>query len=649
MAGTEYFGYLAAASRVSDSDISLPPEIAFLDGNLADRASLQRITGLAREWGVSAEQVLLATGLVEPESYYRALASHAGLDFSDLAKHAADWTHYRHVHRRAAILGDVAPLGTGRNGIQIAHAPSGSHARRIARLSDEPMLSYRLRENILLTTPARIRRAYLQQFGEAIGRDAIGQLERQSPGSSAFGGLVAWQKIALAALPAVGTICLLFALWPTLYFANFILASVFFCVTLLRAIAGFRAIIAPASAIERPRPNDDRELPVYTILVPLFREAEVLPDLVRALKRIDYPAAKLDIKLILEEEDSETRAVAAVLGLPASFDIVVVPALGPQTKPKALNYALRFARGAYAVIYDAEDRPEPDQLRRALEAFEAGPPDLACLQARLSVYNIWQNWLTRQFTIEYAGLFDVLLPTLEFLNVPIPLGGTSNHFKMEILRDVGAWDSHNVTEDADLGIRLARRGYRCKMLDSTTYEEACPQFRSWRSQRTRWFKGWMQTLAVHTRQPVKTWRQLGTRGMAALLIVVGGILLTALAYPLFVVLIVYALFQESLFGYLPEIWSEVFLLGNLWNLTAGLIASVALGWFGIRSRHLNGGGAYGLTRDLFGVPVYWLLISLAAYRAIWQVATNPYHWEKTTHGLYRSHLWPELDADRTRL
>src|SRR4029079_2240492 len=176
-----------------------------------------------------------------------------------------------------------------------------------------------------------------------------------------------------------------------------------------------------------------------------------------------------------------------------NVEILVVPDLHPRTKTKALNYALPFARGDYLVIYDAGDRPERDQLRKALTAFRQGPPNLACLQSKLNLYNADDNWLTRQFTIEYGALFDGLLPALDRLQLPIPLGGTSNHFRVSALKWLMAWDPFNVTQHADLGTRLARSRYRCRVLDSTTFEEAPPRLSSWFPQRTRWIKGYMQT------------------------------------------------------------------------------------------------------------------------------------------------------------
>ena len=206
----------------------------------------------------------------------------------------------------------------------------------------------------------------------------------------------------------------------------------------------------------------------------------------------DYPPEKLDVKLVVEGDDAETRAAIERCASRIPIEVLVVPAAGPRTKPKALNVALPFVRGAFTVIYDAEDRPEAGQLRRALQAFVGAGEELACVQACLAIDNTSDSWLARLFTGEYAGQFDVFLPGIAALRLPLPLGGSSNHFRTATLRELGGWDAYNVTEGADLGMRLARFGYRTAIIDSTTYEEAPAQFLPWLRQRTRWFKGWMR-------------------------------------------------------------------------------------------------------------------------------------------------------------
>jgi hypothetical protein len=244
-------------------------------------------------------------------------------------------------------------------------------------------------------------------------------------------------------------------------------------------------------ARRRPLRRGDDRLPIYAIICALYREANVVNRLVAAIRALDYPLEKLDVKFVLEADDHETRRALANLDLGPPFEIITAPPIGPRTKPKALNVALPFARGSFTVVYDAEDVPEPDQLRCALDVFTAADARLACVQASLTIDNTTDSWLARMFTAAYAGQFDAFLPGLAALHLPLPLGGSSNHFRTTALRRVGGWDPYNVTEDADLGIRLARLGYRSTALSSATYEEAPASFGPWLRQRTRWYKGWM--------------------------------------------------------------------------------------------------------------------------------------------------------------
>jgi cellulose synthase/poly-beta-1,6-N-acetylglucosamine synthase-like glycosyltransferase len=306
--------------------------------------------------------------------------------------------------------------------------------------------------------------------------------------------------------------------------------------------------------------------------------------------------------------------------------IVVVPDGTPRTKPRALNYALQGATGEIVVIYDAEDIPHPQQLRAAARALQAPGHRIGCVQARLGVYNPHASWLTRQFTIEYAALFGALLPALARLDLPLPLGGTSNHFWRSVLEDVGAWDAYNVTEDADLGIRLARFGYEVHVLDSTTGEEAPTTFSSWLKQRTRWLKGWMQTYLVHMRQPRRLRRELGTLRFAGLQILMGGMVLATLVHPWFYVLIAAGAWSGSSFIQSGCVVGAVVWWIGIINFLAGYSSAVALG--GVSVRRV---GHAELAVHALWMPLYWLAISLAAYRALWQLVTAPFLWEKTEH------------------
>src|ERR1700735_184042 len=293
------------------------------------------------------------------------------------------------------------------------------------------------------------------------------------------------------------------------------------------------AAVAKGPEISSLQVADD-VLPNYTIVVALYRETSVVEDLVKAIDALDYPKGKLDIKLVVEQRDAETLGRIAELRLPARFEVVVAPSGKPQTKPRALNIALSSARGDLVVVYDAEDAPAPDQLRLAASRF-AAEKDLDCLQARLAIRNHGESWLSKLFAIEYAILFDVLNPGLCALDLPIPLGGTSNHFRVRSLVAVGAWDEWNVTEDADLGVRLSRFGYRVKALDSDTWEEAPFEVGNWFRQRVRWQKGWMQTLIVHSRRPIFFWRDLGPRRAVAAATLIVGAIFGCMLWPVFAV------------------------------------------------------------------------------------------------------------------
>jgi cellulose synthase/poly-beta-1,6-N-acetylglucosamine synthase-like glycosyltransferase len=284
---------------------------------------------------------------------------------------------------------------------------------------------------------------------------------------------------------------------------------------------------------------------------------------------------------------------------------------------------LRFARGDYLVIYDAEDRPEPDQLRKAVERFRGASPETVCLQARLAIYNADDGWLARMFALDYAVWFRALLPGLDKLGVPMPLGGTSNHFRTATLRVAGGWDPFNVTEDADLGIRLAQLGYRVSMLDSTTFEEAPARLDPWLKQRSRWLKGYMQTWLVHAREPVALVRRVGWRGVGVLQLFLGGAIWSTLFNP-----VLWLIFAASYACGRPD--GELQILGMLaWISGLGLFAAniMLVGLAICGTRRIWTVVPYALC-----FPFYWALISIAAYRGLWQLVFKPFYWEKTPHG-----------------
>jgi cellulose synthase/poly-beta-1,6-N-acetylglucosamine synthase-like glycosyltransferase len=410
-----------------------------------------------------------------------------------------------------------------------------------------------------------------------------------------------------------------------------LLAAPFAAGTIVRLAAALEVLRRPSVLARTALPFIPGErLPSYTVLVPLYDEPEVLPSLVKGLAALDYPPHRLDLVLVLERRDQATISAAARLSLPPNMRIVLVPPGGPKTKPKALNYALATVRGDLVVVFDAEDRPEPDQLRRAAAAFAAAGPNLACVQARLNVYNPNDGFFARQFALEYSALFDGLLPALERLGLPIPLGGTSNHFRLRALRAVGAWDPYNVTEDADLGIRLARMGYRTGTIASTTWEEAPNRRRVWLGQRTRWLKGWVQTWLVHMRHPLRLLVEVGAWQFLGLQIVMGGVLLSVLVFPVAGLALALTWLAGGFAGQSQSTLEAWFWAVAFANLTFGIAAPMAAAGFAVVRRNRAW-----LLASVLWMPVYWLLISVAGYRALLDLVRRPFYWEKTRHGLGR--------------
>ena len=396
-----------------------------------------------------------------------------------------------------------------------------------------------------------------------------------------------------------------------------------------KAYLGVVALNQPgetAIGVEQPGALVDDVLPVYTLILPLYRETEVLDGLIASISALDYPANKLDVKLLLEEDDVAMQRAVAALDLPAQFETLVVQGAGPQGKPRACNYGLVRARGTYLALYDAEDRPEPDQLKKALVAFTVGGPQVACVQAKLNFYNPDQNLLTKWFTIEYSTWFDLYLPALNRMAAPIPLGGTSNHFRVDQLRALGAWDAYNVTEDADLGLRLARYHLRTSVIDSVTYEEANSRLGNWLRQRSRWVKGYMQTWLVHMRHPLKLFEDLGPAGFLAFQVMVLGTFFTYLINPIFWVMVI-AWYTTHAAG-IQTIYPGPVLYISALAFFAGNFLFIFTAVAGALQRGYDHGVKYALANHL-----YWALMSIAAWKAVWQLVRKPHYWEKTQHGL----------------
>src|SRR5215469_359741 len=303
-----------------------------------------------------------------------------------------------------------------------------------------------------------------------------------------------------------------------------ILTALYFVTSVHKIVVLIRGEFATNDVADNSDIPEDN-LPFYSVLVPLFREDRILPTLVARLKELDYPTERLEVLLLIESDDEQTQGAASEYPFPPHIRSMLMPPGQPRTKPRALNIGLHEVQGEYVVVYDAEDQPEPGQLRKAVAAMRKLSPDVVCLQARLNFYNRQQSFLTRLGAVDYAVWYNQFLPGLTSgLARPgafVPLGGTSNHFRTEALRTIGGWDPFNVTEDCDLGVRLGREGLRVAMLDSTTWEEAVPRARPWIRQRSRWVKGYLQTYLVHMRRPLRLLRELGPRGFTDFQVLVG--------------------------------------------------------------------------------------------------------------------------------
>ncbi len=374
---------------------------------------------------------------------------------------------------------------------------------------------------------------------------------------------------------------------------------------------------------------DNKDLPVYTILCPLYREAHVLPHFVESIEKLDWPKEKLDVQLLLEQDDAPTIEAAKSLQLPKYMRVIVVPDSKPKTKPKACNYGLAHAKGEFVVVYDAEDRPDPFQLKKAYLAFKQSSEKIACVQAKLNYYNPHQNLLTRFFTAEYSLWFDVVLPGLQSINTTIPLGGTSNHFRTEVLKKLEGWDAFNVTEDCDLGSRIFKKGFTTVLIDSVTLEEANSHLGNWIRQRSRWIKGYLQTYLVHTRNFPEFIRTHGIHAVVFQLVI--GLRMTFMIInPLLWLLTISYFTLYSFVGPTIEAFypAAVFYMAVI-SLVFGNFLYLYYYMIGCAKR-----GAWSLIKWVLLVPVYWLFISVASWKAFYQLLTKPHYWEKTNHGLH---------------
>jgi cellulose synthase/poly-beta-1,6-N-acetylglucosamine synthase-like glycosyltransferase len=616
-------GILPACPALPDGELHIPPrllmEARLFRGLGLSKILISKMLAHAGQHGTTLEAELLASGEVSEAIYYEALAEILHLPFLPLLdpdqvedlpgadSQLIDPTVVRLRHQARAPITVIVPSAEKLGSL-------------IARLDSSPPL----RAMMAATTPSALRAALWQAGRSRRLRETVEQLFGDTPEASAR--ITLWGRQGFYTGAALSILAVVAVAEPVIaLLVLHILLSAFFLASFLIRLLALRASRGVGT---RPLPRlPTIRRPVYSVFVALYREAAVVPQLIDTLNRLAWPVACLDIKLICEADDQETLDALAATRLGRQYEIVEVPPGGPRTKPKALSYALGAARGEYLVIYDAEDRIDPLQLEEAWRTFEAGPSRIACLQAPLVITNARESWLSALFAIEYAGLFRVLLPRLAAARMPMPLGGTSNHFRTRVLQRVGGWDPYNVTEDADLGLRLYRLGYRCGTLSRPTYEEAPTEVRAWLGQRTRWFKGWLQTWLVLMRRPSHVVKEMGLGPSLVFQVLIGGLLLSSLAHPLIVAylgLIAWQLlFQEA-----HRVGTLEFTLFavDIVNIFGSYAVFIALGRAGMTAEER---AAVGLRWAW--TPIYWLLVSKAAWRAVRELRSNPFFWNKTVH------------------
>ncbi|MGF7081104.1 glycosyltransferase family 2 protein [Mucilaginibacter sp. UYCu711] len=605
------------------------PELLIQDGFIT-QADQDKIDDFSKRSGLSYIKILLNFGYLSRKNYERSL-NNAGYAFKQIREEDYDLDVLAKTELKFADAHLALPL----------RAENGRIVTLMANPSDELFkdyirFTYDMEPEIILASDLDITWLSHVLLGQKYVKSAVFELLNRDPDSSALTTFTTPQLIFTFGLIALVVSGLMLSFVNTSIAIN-VLLSVFFLISIIfklfLALVGSRFELHQAITREEVRQVVDDDLPIYTIHLPVYKEDKLIKKLIWNLQSLDYPREKLDIKLLIEEDDDKTLNAVRNLDFPAVFEVIVVPFHMPKTKPKACNYGLHFSRGQYLTIYDAEDVPDTDQLKKVVALFDKLPANYVCIQCALNYFNRGENFLTRMFTLEYSYWFDYMLPGLDTFDIPIPLGGTSNHFKFEFLIELGGWDPFNVTEDADLGVRAYAKGYKVAIINSTTYEEANNEIFNWVRQRSRWIKGYMQTHLVHMRNPVKLWRKIGWKGFLGFNFFIGATPVTFLVYPLLLgIFLCYLIFDlASIRSFFPD-WV---LFMSIINLMVGNILMIYINMMAVFKRRY-----YELILFAIANPVYWLLHSWAAYKGLYQLIVKPFYWEKTNHGLSKVHNQP---------
>lgn len=588
------------------------------------QAQLDEALAIQTNRGGSLGDILTHHGMVSPLHLYQTLA----------AQHDLPFINFHHQQIEASLLEESRIPDYLKHGflpyklegdmlyVALTHPDKKEHVRYIAH--DSQRIRY------AVTSHLDIIHAIEEVFCESLTDNACHYLRKYFPHYSLTRHEQQPATLSPRQILLLCTMiyCCFWILSPSITIATtLIMGGAFFIACSAFKVILFMIGLRHRDAIyglTQPPEHDDTQLPIYTVLVPMYHEAGAVKGLLHSLAALDYPAEKLDIKLIIEASDKDTLAAIKAIKPDRRFNVVVVPESKPQTKPKACNYALQFARGEFITIYDAEDAPDPQQLRRAVATFRAGGEQRACLQGRLNYYNHDECILTRLFSLEYAMLFDYMLPALYYLGIPIPLGGTSNHIRRNVLEQLGSWDAYNVTEDADLGVRMASEHYLTLPLDSLTQEEAPVSMVAWVKQRSRWIKGYLQTWSVMSRDHRTMRRQHGPIGFWGIHFFIGASSLSFVLAPI--------LWTGSIIWWLGKP-DNLMLPDWMFTLSIVVLSSGAVIQFcSAYVTNQDRGSPYSIWL-LCCFPFYFLFHSIASTRSLWQLLVKPYHWDKTTHNI----------------
>lgn len=608
------------------ASVNIYREELFLETKLLTKKQLAQIERIKIKLNKSFLKTALNHGFISRFHY------NTTIDNLDIPKHILDfdaideYESFSETHERFNLFLNtlIFPIRKDKKVAFVVADPSDINNIRI--IEDELGI---VASEILVANELDINKALHIKYGGEILHKAVFHLYENDPNSCAIETFTKKQVIAIGILLFIFLVFLYFNFVDTIIGANlilnaFLLFSILF--KFMLTLYGSKTELTSKVSKEEIDLIKDEDLPIYTIHLPVFKESEVIQKLVWNLNSLDYPIEKIDAKLLIESDDDMTYNAVRDMKFPTNFEPIIIPYAQPKTKPKACNYGLYFSKGKYLTIYDAEDIPDSDQLKQTYKLFNKLPEDYIAIQCALNYFNKSENFLTKMFTLEYSYWFDYMLPGLDSLRIPIPLGGTSNHFKFDKLMELGGWDGFNVTEDADLGLRCYAKDYKITVLDSTTYEEANNEFFNWIRQRSRWIKGYMQTYLVHMRNPVKLYKSIGSRGFFGFQFFIGGTVFTFLSYPvLLFFLLFYFVFKST--------WIEIFfpdwlIIISIINFTLGNLIMIYTNMIAIFKR-----SSYSLLLYALANPIYWLMHSISAYKGLNQLITKPFYWEKTNHGL----------------